>query len=113
MISGSCILEAEGHSFVCICSKLGDEGRFDLVFLFEGNLVVSLVAVKEGEQDTPGSGVDDLVDARKPEWVFWVMLIEICVVDAHSPLVVVFLEDQDRICQPLWVEYFFDKPGCE
>ena len=75
--------------------------------------MVSLVAVKEGEQDTPGSGVDDLVNTRESERIFRAMLIKICVVDAHSPLVVVLFENQDGVCQSFWVEYFFNESSRE
>jgi hypothetical protein len=41
------------------------------------------------------------------------MLVEVCVVDAHPPLVVVLFENEYWICQPLGVVYFFDESGCE
>jgi hypothetical protein len=49
LIGGSCILQPEGHCCVCICSKGGDERRFDLIFFLESDLMVTRVAVEEGE----------------------------------------------------------------
>ena len=41
------------------------------------------------------------------------MLVEFCVVDTHPPLVVVLLEDEDRVGQPVRVINLLDKPGRE
>jgi hypothetical protein len=45
------VLQLEGHSFVSVCSKRGDEHCLDLIFFFEGYLMVARVAVKERELD--------------------------------------------------------------
>ena len=41
------------------------------------------------------------------------MLVQIGVVDAHPPLVVIFLLDEYRVGQPLGVVNLFDEPYCE
>ena len=71
--------------------------------------MITRVAVEEGEQDTPGSGVDDLVNARESEGILRAMLVEVCVVDAHPSFVVVLFEDEYWIRQPLGVVNFFDE----
>jgi hypothetical protein len=69
LIRGSYVLQPEGHNLVGICSKRGDEYCLDLVFFLEGNLMLAQVAIKEGEQDTTGRRVDDLIDAWEPEGI--------------------------------------------
>ena len=49
LISGSCIFQPEGHSFVGACTERGDKCGFDLVFFLEGDLVIARLAIKEGE----------------------------------------------------------------
>ena len=54
-----------------------------------------------------------MVDAWEPERILWAIFVEVCVVDIHPPLVVVVLEDEDGVSQPLGVVNFFDEPCCE
>ena len=88
------------------------ERCFNLVFLLEGDLVIALIAIKEGK-DAAGCRVDDLVDAWEAEGILRVVLVEICVIKTHTPFIVVFLEDEDRIRQPLGVIDFFDESSRE
>jgi hypothetical protein len=44
--------------------------------------------------------------------VLWVVLVEISVVDTHSPFIVLFLY-KNRILYPLWMDYFFNESSCE
>ena len=53
-----------------------------------------------------------MVNARESEGVLRAVLVEVCVVDIHPPLVVVLLEDEDGVSQPLGVVNFFDEPSC-
>jgi hypothetical protein len=41
------------------------------------------------------------------------MIVEVGVVDAHPPLVVVLFKNEDRIHQPFGVVNFLDEPGRE
>ena len=54
-----------------------------------------------------------MVDAWEPERTLCTMLVEVGVVDAHPPLIVVLLKNGDKICQPLGVVNFLDEPGRE
>ena len=54
-----------------------------------------------------------MIDAREAEWILWAMLVEVCVVDAHPPLIVVLFENEYWIYQPLGVINFFDESSCE
>ena len=54
-----------------------------------------------------------MVDARESEGILRAVLVEVCVVDAHPPLIVVLFENDYRIRQPLGVVNFFDESRCE
>jgi hypothetical protein len=54
-----------------------------------------------------------LVNARESEGVLRAVLVEVYVVDAHPPLIVVLFENEYRIHQPLGVVNFFDESHCE
>ena len=41
------------------------------------------------------------------------MLVEVSIVDAHPPLVVVLFKNEYPICQPLGVVNLFDEPSRE
>jgi hypothetical protein len=53
-----------------------------------------------------------LINARQPKVIFWAVLIEISVVNAHSPFIILF-SYKDRISYPLWMDYFFNESGSE
>jgi hypothetical protein len=53
-----------------------------------------------------------LVNARQPKVIFWAVLIEISVVNAHSLFIILF-SYKDRISYPLWMDYFFNESGRE
>jgi hypothetical protein len=59
--------------------------------------MVAQVAIKEGEQDTAGCRVDDLVDARECERVLRVVPIEIGVVNTHPPFIIVLYRNKYRV----------------
>jgi hypothetical protein len=40
------------------------------------------------------------------------MLVEISVVDTHSPFIILFLY-KNRICYPVWMDYFFNESSRE
>ena len=48
-----------------------------------------------------------------PKKILWAMLVQISVVDAHPPLVVVLLLDEYRVGQPFGMVDLFDEPCCE
>ena len=54
-----------------------------------------------------------MADAWKPERILWTVLVKVCVVNTHPPLVIVFLEDENRVSQPFRMVNFFDEPGRE
>ena len=54
-----------------------------------------------------------MINSRESEGIFWAVLVEVGVVDAHPSLVVVLFKDEDRIRQPLGMVNFLDEPGCE
>ena len=54
-----------------------------------------------------------MIDSRESEWIFRTVLVEVGVVDAHPPLIVVLLEDENWVGQPLGVVYFLNEPNRE
>jgi hypothetical protein len=58
------ILKPERHSRVAVGVEGRDEGRFDLVFLLQGDLVIARITIKERQELATGCGVHDLVYTR-------------------------------------------------
>jgi hypothetical protein len=54
-----------------------------------------------------------LINPRQPEGVLRAVLVEVNVVDAHTPLVRVLLVDEDGVGEPLRMEDFFDEASRE
>ena len=73
---------------------------------------VAGVSIQEGQELTPGSGVDDLVDPREGEWILGAGLVQAGVVDTHAPGLVL-LHDEDWVGQPLGVKHFHDEAGLQ
>ena len=84
------VLESEGHSGVAVCTERHDERRLDLVFFLEGDLVITGVIVKEGEQFTAGGGVYNLIYLRQIEGVLRAVFVKISLINAHSPFFILF-----------------------
>ena len=55
-----------------------------------GDLVVSREGVQEGEHSLSDGGVYNLVYPRQRETVFWARIVEVGVIDAHSPFAFLF-----------------------
>jgi hypothetical protein len=97
LIDGSCVLQPERYCSISICSKGGDERRFDLIFLLESDLMIARVAVEEGEQDAASRGVDDLIDAWEREGVLRAVFIEISIIHTHPPFIIIPFQDEYRV----------------
>ena len=54
-----------------------------------------------------------MINPRQSEGILGAVLVEVCVVDTHPPLVGVLLPDQDRVGEPLRMENFSDEAGRE
>ena len=107
---GTGVLQAKRHGDVAIHPKGRDEGRLQGVGRVQLDLMIARVSIQEGQELTPGGGVDDLVDLREGERVFGAGLVEAGVVDTHAPGLVL-LQDEDWIGQPLGVEHFHYEAG--
>ena len=70
LIGCSGVLKFEGHSCVAICTEGRDERRLDMVFFLVGDLMITGVTVKKGEQFAAGGGVYNLVYPRQTKGVF-------------------------------------------
>jgi hypothetical protein len=54
-----------------------------------------------------------LINPQQLEGVLGAVLVEVSVVDAHSPLVRVLLADEDGVGEPLRIEDFSDEANRE
>ena len=70
---------------------------FDLVVLFQRHLLRTGVTVEEGEEFAAGDGVYNLVYPRQTEVVFRAVFVVIGVMNAHSPLFILFL-NKNWVC---------------
>ena len=110
--SGTGILQAEGHHLVTIQTFVGDKGRLLLILRIHSNLVVAGESIHETQQLVAGSSVDQLINLREREAIFWASLVEVCIVDADPPLAASFLHHY-HIGQPLGIAGLSDEPCLE
>ena len=59
--------------------------------------MIARVIVEEGEEFVADGGVYNLVYPRQTEGVFRAVLVEISVINAHSPFFILFL-NKNRVC---------------
>ena len=52
-----------------------------------------------------------MVSPRQSKWSFGAGFVEVGIINAHAPLVVL-LQYKDWVGKPLWVKHFHDKDGC-
>jgi hypothetical protein len=64
LVCGSRVLKPKRHSHVAGGTERCNEGRLDLIFLVESNLVITRVAIEKGQQLAAGCGINDFVYAR-------------------------------------------------
>ena len=79
-----------------------------LIFSVYGNLIVSGIGIYETEELVTGRCIHKLVNSGKRETIFWVCLVQICEVNAGSPLFILFL-DEDKVRHPSWIVGLPDK----
>jgi hypothetical protein len=108
LVGGADVLQPEQHHRVAGGTERGDERDLLLLCFLDGNLVVPGVAVEEAEQVATRCGVDDLINPQQPKGVLGAVLVEFGVVDAHPPLIRIFLADEDGVGEPLRMEDFSD-----
>ena len=70
-----------------------------MIVRVQWNLMVAEVGFEEGEEVAAGRGVDHLVDSWQGERVIGAGLVEVGVIDTHSPFLVL-LDHEDWIGQP-------------
>jgi len=70
--------------------------------------MVARVAIKKREKRAPGCRVNNLVDARERKRVFRAVLVEIRIINTHSPFAI-FLFYKDWVSQSFWMCDFSDK----
>ena len=88
------IFESKRHGGVAIRTERHDEQCFDLVVLFKGYLVIAGVTVEEGEEFIAIGRVYNLIYPRQTEGVFRAVFVEISVINTHSPLFILFFEQE-------------------
>jgi hypothetical protein len=57
------VLKPETHSRVAVGAERCNEGRLNLIVLVESDLVITRVAIEEGQQLAAGCGINDFVYA--------------------------------------------------
>jgi hypothetical protein len=60
-----------------------------MIFFLESDLVITRVAVEEGEQDAASRRVDDLVDVWEREGILRAVFVEISVIHTHPPFIII------------------------
>ena len=80
-----------------------------MVVWVHADLVVTGEGVHETEKFMAGCGVNDEVDPRQREAVFWACFVDVGEVDTESPFTIRFF-DEDYVSQPLWILHLPDNP---
>jgi hypothetical protein len=113
LVGGAGVLQHEQHCRVAVGAKRGVERGLLLVFFLDSDLVIAEIAIEEEEQVPAYCGVNDLINLRQPEGVLGAVLVDVGVVDTHTPLVCVLLADEDGVGKPLRMEDFMDEASRE
>jgi len=59
--------------------------------------MIARVTVEEREEDAASSRVDYLINAGEPKRILWAMLVEISVINTHSPFIGVLFQNKYRV----------------
>ena len=70
-------------------------------------MVVAGEGIHKTEKFMAGSGIQDEVDTRQRETIFWACFVDVSEVDVESPLAVCFLDKYD-VGQPFRIFYLSD-----
>ena len=89
---GAGIFEAEGHDMICKRTPGGDECGFVLIGWVNLDLVVAREVVHKGESFMASAIVDNLIDERRWEVVFWTSVIEIAKVGTNANRALFFVD---------------------
>ena len=87
-----------------------NKSSFFLIVQGQRYLMVTLKSVQEAYPRMADSGVYQLIDLGHGEWIFRASFIQICEINTHSPLPILFL-DYYRVCQPFGIEDLLDSPS--
>jgi hypothetical protein len=64
LVCGPHVLKPKRHSRVTVGAERRNEGRLDMIILFESDLVITRVAIKKRQELAAGCGINDFVYAR-------------------------------------------------
>jgi hypothetical protein len=56
-------------------------------------MMVTQLAVEKGEQDAANRRIDDLVDAWEHERILRLVFVEISIIHAHPPFIIILFQD--------------------
>ena len=73
-------------------------------------LMITLESIQETHPRMTDSSVYQLIYLGHREWILRASLIQICEINAHSPLPTLFLYYY-RVCQPFRIEDLLDSPS--
>jgi hypothetical protein len=85
-----CTFESERHCCITKCSKQDDEGCLNLIFDFEGDLMICQVTVQEAQDTAFHHGVRNLIDSGQAERIFFADTVEIIIINTHPPIFIIF-----------------------
>ena len=90
LVCGPSVLQTKRHRDVAERSEGGDERCCELVGLFQCDLMVPGVCIKEVEGFAPRDGVNYLVYAWQRKWILWACFVEASIINTHSPFPALF-----------------------
>jgi hypothetical protein len=90
-------VETFRHSEVAKCVKGGDEAGLLFILFTEPYLMVSRETIQQCHHLVAHDGIDDFVDSREGEVIFWTSLVQVHKIFAHPPFTI-FLPYHDDIC---------------
>jgi hypothetical protein len=64
-----------------------------MIFFLESDLVITQVAVEQGEQDAASCRVGDLVDVWECEGILRAVFVETSVIHTHPPSIVILFQN--------------------
>jgi hypothetical protein len=102
------IAETFGYSEIAKSAEGGDEVGLLFTPFVEPYLVVYRETIQQHHHLVTYGGIDDFINSREGEVIFWASLVQVCKIRAHSPFII-FLPYHYVICQPLRVDHLPDE----
>src|SRR5215216_4650198 len=112
LISRLGTLEPKRHRHIGEGSKGSDERCLLLVLNCHLDLMITRISIHKTQTLTTRRSINDLVNTGESKRISRACLVEICVIHTHTPSAI-FLKNQHRVSQPLWMKDFNNEPYCQ